>query len=69
MASPQKGPSLHVVPAKTAPRKFVVKEAGNPTPITRPATQVKTQEKAIPGAEESPRSRHARARWAHSNQR
>lgn len=53
MASPKKGPNLHVVPAKTAPGKFVVKEAGNPTPITRPATQAKSQEKAIPLAQKN----------------
>ena len=47
MASPKKGPNLHVVPAPQAPKKFVVKEAGNPTPLTRPATQERSIEKAV----------------------
>lgn len=46
----QKGPNVHVVPAKTQPGKFVVKEAGNPKPLTQPATQARTIEKAIPRA-------------------
>jgi len=48
MAGKRKGPSIHVVPSKAMPSKFVAKEAGNPTPITKPATQAKTIEKAIP---------------------
>jgi len=48
MASPKKGPNLHVVPSPTAPGKFVVKEAGNPTPLTRSATQERSIEKAVP---------------------
>lgn len=50
MASPKKGPNLHVVPSQTQPGKFVVKEAGNPKPITRPASQQASIEKAIPRA-------------------
>lgn len=53
MASPKKGPSLHVVPAKSQPGKFVVKEAGNPKPITRPATQGASIDKAIPKARQN----------------
>lgn len=45
---PKKGPSVHVVPSKSQPGKFVAKEAGNPTPLTRPASQAKTIEKAKP---------------------
>ena len=48
MATPKKGPNLHVVPAPSNPGKFVVKEAGNPKPITRPATQTRSIEKAVP---------------------
>lgn len=48
MASPKKGASLHVVPSQTKPGKFVVKEEGNPKPITRPGTQQQSIEKAIP---------------------
>lgn len=44
----KKGPSVHVVPSKTQPGKFVVKEAGNPKPVTRPATQAESIAKAIP---------------------
>jgi hypothetical protein len=44
----KKGPSIHVVPSQTTPGKFVNKEAGNPTPISRPATQEKSREKAVP---------------------
>ena len=50
MASTKKGPNLHVVPTPKAPGKFVVKEAGNPTPLTRPASQNRSIEKAIPVA-------------------
>jgi hypothetical protein len=53
MASPKKGPSLHVVPSQTQPGKFVVKEAGNPKPITRPATQGASIKKAIPKAKQN----------------
>jgi hypothetical protein len=49
----KKGPSVHVVPSKTAPGKFVVKEAGNPKPITRPATQRESIDKAIPVAKKN----------------
>lgn len=45
-----KGKSVHVVPSKTQPGKFVNKVEGNPTPISRPATQAKSIEKAIPVA-------------------
>lgn len=44
----KKGASVHVVPSSTSPGKFVLKEAGNPSPITRPATQSRSIEKAIP---------------------
>lgn len=47
----KKGPSIHVVPSASRPGKFVAKEAGNPKPITRPATQAKTIEKAKPIAQ------------------
>jgi len=50
---PKKGPSVHVVPSSTKPGKFVAKEAGNPTPITRPATQARTIEKATPVAKQN----------------
>lgn len=49
----KKGPNVHVVPSKTQPGKFVAKEAGNPKPITRPATQADTIKKAIPVAKEN----------------
>lgn len=45
---PKKGPSIHVVPSQEQPGKFVAKEAGNPSPITRPASQAKTIERATP---------------------
>lgn len=48
----KKGPNVHVVPSQTQPGKFVVKEAGNPKPLTRPATQEKSIEKAVPLAKE-----------------
>src|SRR5690348_11535879 len=53
MASGKKGPSLHVVPSKTRPGKFVVKEEGNPNPITRPATQSASIDKAVPKAKQN----------------
>jgi hypothetical protein len=43
-----KGRSVHVVPSQTTPGKFVNKIEGNPKPISRPATQAKSIEKAIP---------------------
>jgi len=49
----KKGPNVHVVPSQSKPGKFVVKEAGNPKPLTRPATQEKSIEKAIPIAKEN----------------
>ena len=45
--SSKKGPNVHVVPSKTQPGKFVVKEAGNSQAITRPETQAKSIQKAI----------------------
>ena len=51
--STKKGPNLHVVPSATQPGKFVVKEAGNPKPITRPSTQGNSIEKAIPIAKQN----------------
>ena len=47
-----KGRSIHVVPSATRPGRFVAKEEGNPRPLTRPATQAATIEKAIPKAKE-----------------
>jgi hypothetical protein len=41
-----KGPNVLVV--KASPTKYVVKEAGNPKPLTRPATQEASIKKAIP---------------------
>jgi hypothetical protein len=48
-----KGPNVHVVPATGNSGKFVVKEAGNPKPITRPATQERSIERAIPVAKQN----------------
>jgi hypothetical protein len=48
-----KGRSVHVVPSKTQPGKFVNKIEGNPTPISRPASQTKSIEKAIPVAKKN----------------
>lgn len=48
-----KGKDVHVVPSKTTPGKFVNKVEGNPTPISRPATQAKSIEKAIPVAKKN----------------
>lgn len=53
MASPKKGPNFHVVPSQTQPGKFVVKEAGNPNPITRPASQHSSIDKAVPKAKQN----------------
>ena len=44
----KKGPSIHVVPSATKPGQFVAKEARNPKPVTRPASQAETIKKAIP---------------------
>jgi len=49
----KKGPNIHVVPSQTRPGKFVAKEAGNPKPLTRPATQTETAKKATPIAKEN----------------
>lgn len=49
----KKGPSVHVVPAPNSPGKFVVKEAGNPAPLTRPASQSASIAKAIPIAKQN----------------
>lgn len=48
-----KGRSVHVVPSKTQPGKFVNKVEGNPKPISRPASQTKSIEKAIPVAKKN----------------
>jgi hypothetical protein len=48
-----KGRSIHVVPSATRPGKFVVKEEGNPKPLTRSASQAASIEKAIPKAKEN----------------
>ena len=53
MSTEKKGPNLHVVPSQTQPGKFVVKEAGNPTPVTRPSSQGRAVEKAIPMAKQN----------------
>jgi hypothetical protein len=46
--------NVHVVPVQTrAGQQFVVKEAGNPTPLTRPSTQAKAIDKAIPIAKQN----------------
>lgn len=49
MASPKK---VHVVPVTTSTgaKKFVAKIEGSDKPVTRPATQAKTAERAIPVA-------------------
>jgi hypothetical protein len=49
----RKGPSVHVVPSKTQPRKFVNKVEGNPRPISRPASQADSIKKAIPVAKQN----------------
>lgn len=49
----KKGPSIHVVPSATKPGQFVAKEAGNPKPVTRPASQAETIQKAIPLAKQN----------------
>jgi hypothetical protein len=49
----KKGPSVHVVPSKTQPGKFVVKEAGKPQPVTRPASQSASIAKAVPIAKQN----------------
>jgi hypothetical protein len=53
MSKARKGPNLHVVPSQSTPGKFVVKEEGNPKPVTRPATQKESIEKAIPKAKQN----------------
>lgn len=49
----KKGPSVHVVKSQTQPNKFVAKVEGNSKPITRPATQAATIERAIPVAKKN----------------
>ena len=49
----KKGPSVHVVPSKTQPGKFVAREAGSEKPFTRPASQDKTIERATPVARQN----------------
>ena len=51
MAGKKKGPDVWVVKSKTQPGKFVVKEAGAEKPLTRPATQTESIEKAKPIAD------------------
>jgi hypothetical protein len=51
--SSKKGPNVHVVPSKTQPGKFVVKEAGRPQPISRPASQAESIAKAVPIAKQN----------------
>jgi len=50
MSKSKRGPDVFVVKSKAVPGKFVVKEGGNPEPLTRPATQEKAIERAIPVA-------------------
>jgi len=50
MSKSKRGPDVFVVKSQTAPGKFVVKEGGNPEPLTRPASQGKSIAKAIPVA-------------------
>jgi antitoxin component HigA of HigAB toxin-antitoxin module len=52
-AMAKKGPSVHVVKSQTQPGKFVAKLEGKSKPITRPATQEKTIQKAIPVAKKN----------------
>ena len=49
----RKGPSIHVVPSKTTPGKFVNKVEGNPIPVSRPASQADSIKKAIPIAKQN----------------
>jgi hypothetical protein len=46
----KRGPDVFVVKSKDAQGKFVVKEGGNPKPLTKPTTQGKSIERAIPVA-------------------
>lgn len=50
MASEKKDPDVHVLPSKTQQGKFVAREAGADKPFTRPDTQAKSIDKAIPVA-------------------
>jgi hypothetical protein len=50
MASGKKGPNIHVVPVKDHRKQFVLKEEGNPHPLSRRGTQAETIEKGIPKA-------------------
>ena len=53
MAGSRKGPNVHVVPTHTSKgTRLVVEEAGNPRPLTRPTTQEKAIERAVPRAKE-----------------
>lgn len=47
------GPKVHVVPAPNHVGKFVNKVEGNPKPISRPSSQAKSIEKAIPIAKKN----------------
>jgi hypothetical protein len=53
MSTSKKGPNLHVVPSKARPGKFVVKAAGVRSPVTKPASQTRSVEKAIPMAKKN----------------
>ena len=46
----KRGPDVFVVKSKAEPGKFFVKEGGNPTPLSRPSSQARSIEKAIPKA-------------------
>lgn len=46
--SGNKKKNLYVVKSKAQAGKFVVKEAGNPIPLTPPTTQAKAIERAVP---------------------
>lgn len=49
----KKGRSVHVVPSPTAHGKFVNKLEGSTRPISRPTTQAKSIQKAIPIAKQN----------------
>jgi Uncharacterized protein conserved in bacteria (DUF2188) len=49
----KKGRSVHVVPSPTTPGKFVNKLEGGTRAISRPTTQAKSIEKAIPVAKQN----------------
>lgn len=50
MSKPKRGPDVFVVKSKEEPGKFVVKEGGTEKPLTKPASQEKSINRAIPVA-------------------